>query len=373
MAHSPLHRPHFSDRLAGLIGAGAAAPARAGSPRKRSLQALRLTVEGRPLEALAEADAVVREVPGSAAAHHARAIALGALGRVREASVAAEAATRLEPADPMLRMQAGSLALRAAGPWSRRTRAVEALEHAEQGLEADPQHAGCRYIKAGALALLGHAEEAEQAYRRTLALDLDRATRATVLVDLAGLLCGLGRLDEARERLDAALLLQPGRDDLRAARQRLDAAPAAPADAFDRLLTRLDLAQADQGGHLRPRWSMGLPLAALVAGCTLAARAAAGSPSQGVALLPLGLVALFAAALVAGHVRRVADLARPVALIAALGWLMASGLHLIATPAATPLAAAAQLLGLLGVAGLGLFLAGPAFGRPADDEPAASA
>lgn len=334
MAHSPLHRPHFLNRL----GAEAGAPAQAvGSPRKRSLQALRLTLDGRPAEALAEANALVQQAPTSAAGHHARAMALGALGRVREAYVAAETAARLEPGQPLWRLQAGTLALRLAGTWTRRVRATEALRHAQAGLEADPRHAGCRHLKASALALLDQHDEAELAYRRTLALDLDRATRATVLADLGRLLSSQGRRDEAIERFEAALQLAP-----------------------ERVEIDTDLARTRQGTaeHATARrfssWSLILPMALMLMGSTLAVRAAAGVPQAALSLMPLGLYALAATAL-AGWTRtpRLQATTRLLGLMASLAWLMASAGHLLqTTPDAAPLTLAAQVVGLAVVAGL---------------------
>jgi tetratricopeptide (TPR) repeat protein len=118
--------------------------------------------------AAAEADHAVGAAPDLPFAHYVRARVLHGRGRHEEAEAAVAEAIRLDGQNPDYFWLAGAIQYE-------RRRWAAALSLAEQGLAADPEHAGCVNLRAMALVNLGRRDEAGRAIGAALARDPDNA------------------------------------------------------------------------------------------------------------------------------------------------------------------------------------------------------
>ena len=135
--------------------------------------------------------AAAAETPGSAAAAHALAAALGALGRTNEAAVAFERVVALAPDDPAAWANLG-------GALFELNRLDEALAALRCAVAAGPASAATRSNLALVLMALGRLPEAE----RELAQAAATAPEADgILINRGSILADLGRHDEAEHCL----------------------------------------------------------------------------------------------------------------------------------------------------------------------------
>ena len=187
----------------------------------------------RAREALPGLDRLVKAAPDFAPGHHGRGVALSALRRFEEALQSFDRARRLEPHNVSTLNNRG-VALQELG------RFVEALDCFDQVIELDPDNSAAFSNRGGVLRELGrHAEsvasseqalalnpldlsalnnlgsalhalgrlpQAEMAYRRVLGV---QPNLVPVLNNLADLLAELGRTEEAIALCDRALKLAP--------------------------------------------------------------------------------------------------------------------------------------------------------------------
>ena len=133
-----------------------------------ALLALCLAARADLAAATTEAEAAVGLAPDLPFAHYALASVLADRDRLAEAEVAIGEAIRLDPDD------AGCFALLAQIQLNRR-RPREALAAAEEGLRRDPEHTGCTNLRAVALVQLGRKEEAGATIDAALARDPEDA------------------------------------------------------------------------------------------------------------------------------------------------------------------------------------------------------
>jgi tetratricopeptide (TPR) repeat protein len=167
--------------------------------------------EGDVATSLACAELAARIAPRSVEAHHDRAIALAALGRLDEARQAFTLALAIDPDDPQTLAGAADLYVNRLG--SSREVAAIGLEYARRGSSRMGRRRGDRglaahlaLLEAQALDDLGRADEALPRAEAALALDpssLDaRYGRGVVLFHLC-------RFDGARRDLEAVLARRP--------------------------------------------------------------------------------------------------------------------------------------------------------------------
>jgi tetratricopeptide (TPR) repeat protein len=161
-----------------------------------SLLAIGLTNLEEPVQAVDAARRAVGVDPELALAHYALGQALLAHDEVPAAERAARESLRLDP-DSDAYALLGQV-------FSRQRRWSDALDAAEQGLEWNPEHAGCANLRVLALGALGRRDEAERVARKTLADDPDNAASHA---NHGWLLLRQSRYDEALESFRTALRL----------------------------------------------------------------------------------------------------------------------------------------------------------------------
>lgn len=189
-----------------------------------------------------------RLAPGIAAPRRALGLALGALGRWKEAAAAFGEALRLSSGDVKLRLEAlHALAMAGEEAWARAL--LQELE--AEGVPA-ARLADTLAAVAAAIAESGRPEAAVAWWREALRLDSGRARRWN---DFGLVLQRLGRFAEAEDAFRRALALDPG---LMVARQNLALIADRPVqDAEIAALARALAATTDEDARIRGLYALG--------------------------------------------------------------------------------------------------------------------
>lgn len=173
-------------------------------PQPPALDALRRQADeaqraGRPADALAAWEALLRRAPRRAEALHGRAVALSALGRREEA---------LADFAEVVRQGPGIAAshLNHAATLHHLGRFAEALAGFDEALRLDPGYADAWCNRANALRALERHDEARESYTEALRL---RPGYPEALLNRGTLLHAAGRYDEAGRDFVAALQARP--------------------------------------------------------------------------------------------------------------------------------------------------------------------
>jgi tetratricopeptide (TPR) repeat protein len=170
------------------------------SPELQAERILTLGIGGRVPEGVAEADAALEAAPDSAVLHAASASLRFAAGDVAGGDAATERALALEPDEPRpLRVRCEFRASRQ--DWD------GARDDCTRYLDVRPDDAGTQFVLGVAHQSLGESADAEQAYRRAMALD-ERDVRSRN--NLAELLAQGGDLDGALVVAQEAYRLEEG-------------------------------------------------------------------------------------------------------------------------------------------------------------------
>ena len=129
---------------------------------------------GKHKEAVAQAQAAIHHAPDVALCHYALSVSELGGGRLREAEAAIEESIRLDPGDARNFAHLATIRVQ-------QEKWAAALEAAEAGLAAEPEHADCATIRAMALIKLGRKDQAGEAIEGVLAQDPENDLAHSVL------------------------------------------------------------------------------------------------------------------------------------------------------------------------------------------------
>lgn len=174
--------------------------------RSHALLALCLLERERYEEATREAEAAVRLEPDAGFSHYVHAVVLDQRNHLRESRGAIMEAIRLEPWHAGFFSLLGSLELQ-------EKRWQQALDAANRGLQADPEHPGCNNVRARALVQLGRRGEAGATLEAALARNPEDAFSHA---NMGWTLLEKGERKKALEHFREALRLDPTLDYARA-------------------------------------------------------------------------------------------------------------------------------------------------------------